>query len=109
MFRPERGAFEWSKPVRVPDSVASMLKMRRVGDERHGHAETMTVSTLEREDGSTEVRVARLTDVDGALGMHAIENRSNASIWYHQLGAEDARATRLLSNIRHSALWAPYW
>ena len=93
MFRPERGAFEWSKPVRVPDSVASMLKMRRVGDERHGHAETMTVSTLEREDGSTEVRVARLTDVDGALGMHAIENRSNASIWYHQLGAEDARAT----------------
>ena len=33
------------------------------------------------------------TDVDGALGMHAIENRSNASIWYHQLGAEDARAT----------------
>ena len=27
------------KPVRVPDSVASMLKMRRVGDERHGHAE----------------------------------------------------------------------
>jgi len=93
MFRPERGAFEWSKPVRVPDHAASMLKMRRIGDERHGHAETMVVSTLEREDGSTDVRVARLSEIDGALGMHAIENRSNASIWYHQLGAEDAHAT----------------
>ncbi len=93
MFRPEKGVFEWSKPVHVPEHTASILKMRHLGGDSTLHTETITVSILENDDGTFDIRIARPTEIDGALGMHSIENHSNASIWYHQLGADDARVT----------------
>ncbi|CEF97351.1 Vacuolar protein sorting-associated protein 13A N-terminal domain [Ostreococcus tauri] len=86
MFRPEKGVFEWSKPVIVPDHVASILKMHHIGVNSSMHTETITVSILENDDSSFTIRIARPTEIDGILGMHTIENHSNVEIWYHQLG-----------------------
>jgi len=93
MFRPENGVYQWSKPIQLPDCSASILKMRHIGDDNQLHTKTITVSVLERDDGTINVLLSTPSGVDGVLGIHAIENHSNTTIWYHQLGAERKKTT----------------
>lgn len=93
MFRPEKGVYQWSKPIQLPDCSASILKMRHIGDDDQLHTKTITVSVLERDDGTINVLLSTPSGVDGVLGIHAIENHSNTTIWYHQLGAERTKTT----------------
>jgi len=90
-FRPERGVYEWSKPIEVPECAAAIIKMRHIGEDAELHAQTMAVSVRDNDDGTVDIRVARPTEDDGILGMHSIENHSSAMIWFRQVGSANRK------------------
>jgi len=91
MFRPEKGVYEWSKPIVIPDCAAAIIKMRHIGEDADSHAQTMAVFLRDNVDGTVDIRLARPTEDDGILGMHSIENHSSTMIWFHQVGRESGK------------------